>query len=100
MFVGNRAFPMIVRDAIAGTVVLGAKLNGEAYAPDEMATIETVAIALGNALDALQTAALRAEVARVLNGAPLESLRRTADSAAWADGVVPQPAGSMLGQGE
>jgi hypothetical protein len=100
MLVGNRAFPMIVRDAITGTVVLGAKLNGEAYAPDDMATIETVAIALGNALDALQTAALRAEVARVLNGAPLESLRRTADSAAWADGVVPQPAGSMLGQGE
>lgn len=99
-FIGNRAFPMIVRDAITGTVVLGAKVNGEAYAPDEAATIETVVIALGNALDALQTAALRAEVARVLNGAPVESLRRTVDPATWADGVMPQPAGSLLGQGE
>ena len=70
---GEWAFPMCVRDTVTGVVTLGAKTNGEAYAPDEIATIETVALALGNALDALQTAALRAEVARVLlDGAPLE----------------------------
>jgi hypothetical protein len=98
---GERAFPMTVRDAVAGAVVLGPKTNGEAYAPDEVATLATVAIALGNALDALQTAALRNEVARVLHdGAPLDMLRRTVDSAAWVDAVAPQPAGSLLGLGE
>jgi hypothetical protein len=100
-FAGERAFPMTVRDAVAGTVVLGPKTNGEAYAPDELATIATVVTALGNALDALQMAALRDEVARVLHdGAPLDTLRRTVDAAAWVDAVVPQPAGSLLGLGE
>ena len=100
-FAGDRAFPMCVRDTITGAVVLGAKTNGEAYAPDEIATIETVVLALGNALDALQTAALKAEVARVvLDGAPVEALRRTVDAAAWVRGVVPQPAGSLPGLGE
>jgi hypothetical protein len=97
-FAGDHAFPMCVRDAVTGTVVLGAKSNGEAYAPDEVATVETVVLALGNALDALQTAALKAEIARVLlDGAPVEALRRTVDPAAWARGVVPQPAGSLPG---
>ena len=97
-FGGEWAFPMCVRDVVTGAVVLGAKSNGEAFAPDELATLETVALALGNALDALQTAALKAEVARVLlDGAPLETLRRTVDAAAWARGVVPQPAGPLRG---
>lgn len=88
-FSGDHAFPMCVRDAVTGTVVLGPKSNDEAYAPDEIATVETVVLALGNALDALQTAALKAEIARVLlDGAPLESLRRTVDPAAWVRGVV------------
>jgi len=88
-FAGDRAFPMSVRDTVTGAVVLGAKANGEAYAPDEIATIEIVVLALGNALDALQTAALKAEVARVvLDGAPVEALRRTVDAAAWVRGVV------------
>jgi hypothetical protein len=95
---GDHAFPMAVRGAVTGTVVLGAKTNGEAYAPDELVTVETVALALGNALDALHTAALKAEIARVLlDGAPLETLRRTADPAAWVRGLIPQPAGSILG---
>ena len=95
---GDHAFPMCVRDAVTGAIVLGAKANGEAYAPDELATIELVALALGNALDALQTAALKAEVARVLlDGAPIEGLRRTVDAAGWVRGVAPQPAGSALG---
>jgi uncharacterized membrane protein YgdD (TMEM256/DUF423 family) len=86
---GDHAFPMIVRDVLAGGLVLGAKANGEAYAPDELATIEAVATALGNALDALQTAALKAEIARVLiDGAPLDVLRRTVDSASWLRGAV------------
>ena len=100
-FAGDHAFPMCVRDAVTGAVVLGAKENGEAYAPDELATIETVVLALGNALDALQTAALKAEIARVvLDGAPVEMLRRTVDPAEWVRGVVPQPAGSLPGLGE
>jgi hypothetical protein len=95
---GDHAFPMCVRDAVSGFVVLAAKSNGEAFAPDELATIERVAFALGNALDALQTAALKAEVARVLlDGSPVEALRRTVDAAAWVRGVTPQPAGSLLG---
>ena len=86
---GDRAFPMCIRDAVTGTVVLGAKTNGEAYAPDEIATVELVVLALGNALDALQTAALKAGIARVvLEGAPVETLRRTVDAAAWVRGVV------------
>ncbi|HEV2740815.1 MAG TPA: hypothetical protein VGU66_19810 [Candidatus Elarobacter sp.] len=86
---GDHAFPMCVRDSVTGALVLGAKTNGEAYAPDELATIETVVLALGNALDALQTAALKAEIARVLlDGAPVETLRRTVDAAAWVRGVV------------
>ncbi|HEV3088214.1 MAG TPA: hypothetical protein VGX96_13425 [Candidatus Elarobacter sp.] len=97
-FAGEWAFPMCVRDAVTGAVVLGPKSNGEAFAPDELGTIETVALALGNALDALQTAALKAEVARVLlDGVPVETLRRTVDAASWARGVAPQPAGSLPG---
>ncbi len=97
-FAGYHAFPMTVHDAVTGAVVLGAKSNGETYAPDEIVTVETVVLALGNALDALQTAALKAEIARVLlDGAPVETLRRTVDPAAWARGVVPQPAGSLPG---
>lgn len=95
---GEQAFPMCVRDTVTGAVVLDAKASGETYAPDEIATVEAVVLALGNALDALQTAALKAEIARVLlDGAPLEALRRTADPEAWARGVRPQPAGSILG---
>jgi hypothetical protein len=97
-FEGDHAFPMCVRDTITGAVVLGPKSNGEAFAPDEIATVETVVLALGNALDALQTAALKADIARVvLDGAPVETLRRTVDPAAWLHGVVPQPAGSLPG---
>jgi hypothetical protein len=97
-FAGDHVFPMCVRDAITGAVVLGAKSNGETYAPDEIATVETVVLALGNALDALQTAALKAEIARVLlDGAPVDVLRRTVDPAAWVRGVIPQPAGSLPG---
>ena len=88
-FAGDHAFPMCLRDAITGAVVLGSKADGEAYAPDEIETLETVVLALGNALDALQTAALKADIARVLlDGAPVETLRRTVDPGAWVRGVV------------
>jgi hypothetical protein len=88
-FAGDHAFPMLVRDAVTGAVVLGAKANGEAFAPDELATVETVVLSLGNALDALQTAALKAQITRVvLDGAPVDTLRRTVDAAAWVRGGV------------
>ena len=100
-FHGDRAFPMLVRDAVTGTIVLGPKTSGEAYAPDEIATVEQVALALGNALDALQTAALKAEIARVLvEGASLDDLRRTVTGAAWIQGGLAQPAGLTGGRGE
>jgi hypothetical protein len=93
---GERVFPMLVRDTLTGAVVLGSKSNGEAYAPDELASVETVVRALGNALDALQTAALKAEIARVLlDGAPLDALRRTVDAAGWVRGAAPQPTGRL-----
>jgi hypothetical protein len=91
---------MLVRDTLSGLVVLGAKANGEEYAPDELSAIEALVLALGNALDALQTAALKREIARVLlDGAPLDALRRTIDSPAWIRGVA-QPAGPLVGLGE
>ncbi len=100
-FAGEHAFPMLVRDTVAGAVVLAAKSNGEAYAPDELATVETTVLALGNALDALHTAALKREIARVLlDGAPLEALRRTVDSASWVRGGAPQPAARLTGLAE
>jgi hypothetical protein len=97
---GARAFPMLVRDTLGGFIVLGPKANGEEYAPDELSAIETLTLALGNALDALQTAALKREIARVvLEGAPLDALRRTIDSTAWIRGGT-QPAGPLVGLGE
>ena len=97
----DHAFPLLVRDAVTGFVVLGSKTNGEAFAPDEIATVEAVALALGNALDALQTAALKREIARVLaEGAPLDALRRTVDPALWVRGSLAQPAGSLSGLDE
>ncbi|MEO7038740.1 MAG: hypothetical protein ABI186_01785 [Candidatus Elarobacter sp.] len=97
-FAGDQAFPMRVRDLLTGAVVLGPKANGEAYAPDELGVVEMVALALGSALDLLQTSALKAEVARVLlDGASLDDLRETVDPVAWVRGVAPQPAGSVLG---
>jgi len=98
---GDYAFPMLVRDTLVGAVVVGPKRNGEAYAPDEVATIEALALALGNALDALQNAALKREIARVLvDGAPLEALRRTIDAAAWIRDGAAQPTGPLGGLGE
>ncbi len=81
---GEWAFPMTVRDVVTGVVTLESKSNGETYAPDEIATVETVAAALGAALDALHTAAVKSELARVLAAdAPVEALRSTIDAAAW-----------------
>jgi hypothetical protein len=98
---GDRAYPMYVHDALSGLVVLQPKTNGEAFAPDEVATVEAVALALGSALDALQTAALKAQIARVLlEDAPLETLRRTVDAAAWMRGTAPQPVRPALGLSE
>jgi len=101
---GEWAFPMTVRDAVTGVVTVAAKTTGETYAPDEIATVETVATALGRALDALHTAAVKSDLARVLSGgAPLETLRGSADAAAWiramrtAPSGRSQPVGSLSG---
>ncbi|BDE06676.1 hypothetical protein WPS_19520 [Vulcanimicrobium alpinum] len=97
---GDFAFPMLVRDTVTGMLVLGSKSNGEAYAPDELATVETVTMALGNALDALQTAALRREVARVLHDGGIDGLRGMVEPARWARGTGTQPTGPLAGLGE
>lgn len=98
---GERLFPMLVRGTVSGAVALGPKLTGEAYAPDEIRAIEAVVLALGAALDALQTAALKSEIARVLvDGASLDDLRRTVGSATWIGAALPQPAGLAAGRGE
>jgi hypothetical protein len=51
---GAVALPMIVRGELAGTLVCGAKQQGESYAPDETAALRDMATATGLALDALR----------------------------------------------
>jgi hypothetical protein len=73
---GTLAFPMLVRGELIGTLVCGAKRNGEAMAPDERATLADLALATGFALDTLRTSALRRAVARALAGEEgLDALR-------------------------
>ena len=61
-FPAEIAFPMFVRGALAGALVLAAKRTGEAYDPEETALLADVAQRAGIALDALQTVALRREL--------------------------------------
>jgi len=56
------AFPMFVRATLVGALVLAAKRTGEAYDPEETALLADLAGRVGLALDALQTAAMRAEL--------------------------------------
>ena len=64
------AFPFIVRGAISGALVCGAKSSGEAYAPDERAALAEVARSVGIASDTLYTEALRAEIEAVMGSRP------------------------------
>ena len=50
---GDRAFPMGARAKLTGIVVCGAKPSGEAWAPDELETLEQLAHNVGSALDML-----------------------------------------------
>ena len=51
--VGELAFPMLVRGTLVGVIVLGAKRNGERYAPDEIDALQALAHGVGVALHGL-----------------------------------------------
>jgi hypothetical protein len=65
----DTAFPLMVRDALIGLLVCGARTDDERYAPDERDALETVARAVASAIDALEIAALRTELELALHGA-------------------------------
>ena len=70
------AFPMLVRGDLVGLVACAPRTDGEEYAPDERATIASLANAVGTALEILQNAALRRAVDRTLSGeSTVEALR-------------------------
>ena len=50
---GEFAFPMSARGELIGVLVCGTKRDGDPYAPDETATIATLAQSVGTTLDAL-----------------------------------------------
>jgi hypothetical protein len=62
---GEYAFPFIVRGQVAGALICGAKLGGEPYAPDELDALGQMAHGVGLAYDALEFAALKAEIVRI-----------------------------------
>jgi hypothetical protein len=51
--VGEFAYPMLARGQLVGTLVLGPKVSGEPYAPDESLAIGQLAHGVGVALDLL-----------------------------------------------
>jgi len=52
-FVGEFAYPMLARGHMIGALILGAKVSGEPYAPDEPRAVAQVAQSVGFALDVL-----------------------------------------------
>lgn len=64
---GDCAFPMIVRGELVGAVLTGRKTSDEALAPDERSAVASLALAIGNAIDALRVRDLRRAVADVLS---------------------------------
>jgi hypothetical protein len=52
---GDFAYPMNARGRLVGTLVIGPKRSGDAYAPDESDAIAQLAHALADALDVLST---------------------------------------------
>ncbi len=52
---GELAFPMVARGRLLGALTLGPKRSGDAYAPDESATIAGVAGSVAAALDLMDT---------------------------------------------
>jgi hypothetical protein len=59
---GEIAFPMFVRGALAGVLIVDVKNSGDAYDPEERDLIGEIAARVGIALDALQTQAIRIEL--------------------------------------
>lgn len=54
---GEYAFPMLAHGQLVGVIICDAKVNGEAFAPDEIDTLKTVAHGVGVALHALSKGA-------------------------------------------
>jgi len=50
---GEFAFPMLSRGTLMGVLVCGAKIDGEAYAPDESEAVLALARGVGSALDVI-----------------------------------------------
>jgi hypothetical protein len=50
---GEIAYPMVARGKLVGVLVLGPRLTGESYAPDESHAIANMALSVGAALDVL-----------------------------------------------
>jgi len=50
---GEFAYPMFARGEMVGVMVLGPKLSGESYAPDETRAIEQIASVIASSLDSL-----------------------------------------------
>jgi hypothetical protein len=59
---GEYAFPMVVRGALIGALIVAAKRNGETYDPVERDLLAEIAERAGIALDALRTIAIRREL--------------------------------------
>ena len=51
--IGEFAYPMLARGHMIGALILGAKVSGEPYAPDESLAVAQVAQSVGVALDVL-----------------------------------------------
>jgi len=54
---GEFAYPMFARGQLLGVMVLGPKVSGESYAPDESSALEQIASAIASTLDALTLSA-------------------------------------------
>lgn len=64
---GELALPMTVRGQLAGFLLCGPKISGEAIAPDEREALQLLAHDVGFALDSLRVAALERELAGLRN---------------------------------
>lgn len=88
--IGEFAYPMLCRGHLVGALVLGPKINGEPYAPDESAAIAQIAHGVGVALDLLgaRRDGVNGEIAGALRSleavslATVEALRTLPDAIA------------------
>jgi len=85
---GDFAFPFVVRGVVTGAIVCGPKPGRAPYAPDELDALAELARGVGVAYDALEVAALKEEVERVMGTAPtLEHIRERFHGLATGGGV-------------